>query len=111
MIFHASAIKTVFIGEKYSTDLSKNVTKPAHANIAHIAYRSDFLHCDIFIDRISSKWNERKNIHQIISRKNKPWDNDIFSHKTKTDTNTVRMGYALAILEDIPAYPVCKLLE
>jgi len=53
----------------------------------------------------------RKKIHKIINKKNSPWYKVIISCNMKTDINIVKTAYALAILEDMPAYHVCKLFE
>jgi hypothetical protein len=54
MRFPTSAIIMVTTGEKYSTDLSKNVTNPAHINIAPTAYKSEVLFLVNFMLFISS---------------------------------------------------------
>lgn len=111
IIFQASAINMVVVAEKYSTDLSKNVTNIAHISIAPKAYKNDLLHWENFNDLISLMWNDRKNIHQIIRTKNRNCSAVIVSHKKSVATNIVTRGYAFAILADIPANHVCRLFE
>ena len=92
IIFQNSEIIIVVIGEKYLTEMSKNVTNQAHINIAQRAYSNEFLHCVNFIERISDHLNERKNIQHIMIEKKKYCCKIMISQSTRVATNIVMSG-------------------